>query len=176
MNIKRDRNWICRECGDPNRKHEAKGLCGPCYRKLWKREKRRAAGVKSRPDWKKYDRCIDCGSAKIDSHGRCSSCRKRWLRKTNPGLYYERKRVFDQIRSFGGDPSVVRRREYGQCERCGMTSKEHKKKWGVSLGVHHIDGNGSKSATPNHAPSNLMILCKRCHRALHWENREKEAS
>jgi hypothetical protein len=46
------------------------------------------------------------------------------------------------------------------CEECGTTE---------SLGVHHIDRNPA-----NNDISNLMVLCARHHKKLHWrEDREK---
>lgn len=34
---------------------------------------------------------------------------------------------------------------------------------GSAENVHHIDGNGHRSAAPNHAPDNLICLCRKCH-------------
>ena len=38
-----------------------------------------------------------------------------------------------------------------------------------SIQVHHMDGHGSMSDTPNHAPDNLVTLCRRCHSFVHAE-------
>ncbi len=172
MNKKHPLDWVCPECLIPGRKHMAKDLCERCYLKFYKRRKRAESGAKPRPDWKKFSHCIDCGSTVIDSHGRCSRCYKKWFRRTFPDLCRQRQRVFEHRHSFGGNPGVISRRENGNCEKCGMTSEQHKMKWGISLSVHHIDGKGAKSEHPNHSPSNLMILCKRCHRSIHWEIQE----
>lgn len=40
---------------------------------------------------------------------------------------------------------------------------------GKPIEIHHIDGHGSMSDTPNHSAGNLVTLCRRCHRFVHAE-------
>ena len=40
---------------------------------------------------------------------------------------------------------------------------------GKTIQIHHIDGHGSMSDTPNHSAANLVTLCRRCHRLVHAE-------
>jgi len=60
----------------------------------------------------------------------------------------------------------IRARDGYRCQLCGMSEEEHKKKFGESLNVHHIDYNKK-----NNCPSNLITLCRRCHAATGF-NRE----
>ena len=47
----------------------------------------------------------------------------------------------------------------GKCQQCGVSN--------VKLHVHHRDGNGTTSLTPNHSPDNLIVLCPTCHLCMH---------
>ena len=46
----------------------------------------------------------------------------------------------------------------GACEACGATS---------NLDVHHLD-----ESKTNHAPENLKVLCRSCHKSLHFASSE----
>lgn len=64
---------------------------------------------------------------------------------------------------FGGLRRLILERDNFMCVDCGMTSIQHKEKWGRELTINHIDGNGRNSLQPNNKPSNLETLCFKCH-------------
>lgn len=52
----------------------------------------------------------------------------------------------------------IRARDKWTCQDCG----EQRKRWGIYLHVHHIDGNKL-----NNDPANLISLCAKCHNDRH---------
>jgi hypothetical protein len=76
--------------------------------------------------------------------------------------YYEQKqkpvaREKRENRYFSGNRQAALTRDNNKCQRC------------FEFGdiVHHIDGNGRNSKTPNNILSNLMTLCRACHTEEH---------
>jgi 5-methylcytosine-specific restriction endonuclease McrA len=64
---------------------------------------------------------------------------------------------------FGKLREAVLKRDNWQCQHCGMTNKEHIKKYGRSITIDHKDGNGRYSENPNNDIDNLITLCLKCH-------------
>ena len=79
----------------------------------------------------------------------------------------------DQSR-FGGNRTVALERDGYSCVKCGITEKDHKAKWGYSLTVDHIDGNGRGSSNPNNSLLNMQTLCIPCHTEKSNEDRFKK--
>jgi GTP cyclohydrolase I len=52
------------------------------------------------------------------------------------------------------------------CQKCGKTVS------GNSLIVHHINGEHYIDELTDNSPENLMVLCRKCHTTLHWEQKD----
>ncbi len=66
-------------------------------------------------------------------------------------------------RRFGGNKDKVLKRDGFKCQECGMTREEHFNIFKKDLDVHHKDGHGRNSKTPNHKMNNLITYCTSCH-------------
>lgn len=64
---------------------------------------------------------------------------------------------------FGGNRKKALERDGYTCVLCGMSDEQHRKTWGFSITVDHIDGQGRYSPTKNHKLDNLQTLCVVCH-------------
>lgn len=64
---------------------------------------------------------------------------------------------------FGGNRLKCLSRDGFKCVKCGMDNTKHKEKYGVSLAVDHIDGNGKSAVVKNNRLSNLQTMCFTCH-------------
>lgn len=99
----------------------------------------------------------------IDKNGysNCRVCRCM-------GVIRYTKNNLDKIvnqREFGGNRYKCLERDNYTCVNCGMDNKEHLERWGRTITVDHIDGNGryKKAYEKNHDLSNLQTLCLSCH-------------
>lgn len=73
----------------------------------------------------------------------------------------------DHKRKFGGMRDKVLERDNWECQKCGMIQEQHIILFNRALSIHHIDGNGCNSKTPNNNIDNLQTICIRCHKKLH---------
>ena len=64
---------------------------------------------------------------------------------------------------FDGKRLVVLKRDGYKCVKCGMTQDNHMKRFGASLNIDHIDGNGRGCKKQNNSLENLQTLCFVCH-------------
>lgn len=67
------------------------------------------------------------------------------------------------IKYFSGLRRYILKRDKYTCQECGMTNKEHFRKYKRSITIDHIDGNGRYSKIQNNSPDNLITLCLPCH-------------
>lgn len=155
----------CSECGRIGT--IARGLCTACYQR-WAARKR-GATPKGPYLYRGVKVCTECGG-KAWNHGLCRRCYARWWRKNSDrASLIEQKH--EEKRHYGGHPEIARRIAAG-CEVCGMSNADHKDRFGVRLHVHHRDHNGMASVSPNHDPSNLIVVCGPCHARLHAKERK----
>lgn len=126
--------------------------------------------------------------SKYKNTGKCKECkrncdRKDYYKHREKRLAYwqEHKTKFpDRLREI--NRLAVSRHRFGldrdeiikddtTCEHCGIAQSDHKELYGLSLNIHHIDGWGRKALRvgekPNNDPSNLLVLCSRCHTIEH---------
>jgi predicted HNH restriction endonuclease len=73
----------------------------------------------------------------------------------------------NQRKNFGGRRDELLSILGGKCQKCGLTDEQSVERFGRKLDIHHKDGHGRTSDSPNHSEDNLMILCPPCHRLLH---------
>lgn len=164
MNIAHDpETWVCPECGDRTKKYFAKNLCATCYARQFRRKR----GMKERPFWKKYTKCRVCGKEEIKALGMCAACYNRYLENKNYSRRKQQKKKANQKYGFGRSRTDIYKTLGNRCAICGISEADYKKLTGRSLEIHHKDGNGRTSESPNHDISNLVVLCKRCHRNVH---------
>jgi 5-methylcytosine-specific restriction endonuclease McrA len=126
-----------------------------------------------KPWSKKADACIECSasSRRHMAKGLCTYCylkkyhsdpdnsekvkaqkNKHYIDKQKPAAKEKReKRYFDSNRE------AVLSRDNHTCQRCFQPGNI----------VHHIDGNGRNSKTPNNSMTNLVTLCRACHTEEH---------
>ena len=69
---------------------------------------------------------------------------------------------FDKTRN-GGIRKLVLERDGYKCLDCGMTNAEHLAKWGRSITIDHVDGQGRYSETKNNSLDNQETVCLKCH-------------
>lgn len=102
----------------------------------------------------------------------CLYCKKLLpLKKLKPSksCKYGRLRMcfmcYYDLYMFGGNRKEVFERDKYKCVKCGMTKKQHYKKYDVNLSVDHIDGFGRyvHPKLKNNSMDNLQTLCLSCH-------------
>lgn len=114
--------------------------------------------------------CSDCGSDfeyKSGPQKRCKECQKahnvskihEWLLSDKERLARYAETAKDNY-SFGGNRKKALERDSYTCQHCGTKDDLH---------VHHIDGKGTTTPKEqrNNALSNLLTLCRSCHRKEH---------
>jgi hypothetical protein len=165
-------DWVCIQCKDPSQKHYGKDLCKRCYMIAF----RRRHGIQ--PAHRREPKaCVQCGQVLlIEGRGLCAGCYRKFFRQTHPAYIAGLERELSDRKRFGGRREEIVARARGRCELCGMTEDASVKRWRCRLEVHHKDGNNRLSEHPNHALSNLQLLCKQCHRAVHGNNKKRIAS
>lgn len=161
-------DWICEGCSDPQNEYYAKGLCRACYM----RQRRRAKGAKPAVNWKS-SKCILCGDSKVKAREMCDRCYRRSLPSYVSDERKRQKYLANQRKHFGGRREELLARASNRCEMCGMTDEESLTRWGKKLEIHHVDGRGRESNSPNHDDQNLRVLCRTCHHKMHFGKKER---
>lgn len=130
----------CRECEQfavPNRSRCEIHLKRHAAYVSQRRTERVAAGL-----------CAWCGAVPVEGKRHCQPCLdKETERRHRPGSHY----------NLHGARGVVLDRDGRACRLCGDNT---------GLELHHIDGKGKGHPNPNHDPSNLITLCRICHRSV----------
>lgn len=126
----------------------------------------------------KYSCCVVCGTSEKRhmAKGHCVYCylkkhhadpknKSRILRQKHKHYLLVQKPQSKELREkrwFDGLRGKVLARDGHTCTVCGFTSANESQ-----LIVHHIDGNGRGSLSPNNAMANLTTLCRACHMNEH---------
>lgn len=130
---------------------------------------------------RKFDACRECGTTDIkhQGHGFCGSCYDGWymsdlnrkakVERRRKRRYYanhdevlQRKRDDREQRHFSGLREAVLQRDGQCCTKCSAAD---------NLVVHHVDGVGRGSVSPNNVMDNLVTLCRGCHASIHHAGR-----
>lgn len=123
-----------------------KFCCNPCRYKYYR--------------YHKQKRC-KCGVLICNICDICRKCmiknRDYWGEK-NPR--YNKGTSGGYIQRLSTEAIIKDGRRLDLCEDCGKTGEIHKE-----IKIHHID-----MVRTNNNPSNLKVLCKSCHRRVHWNN------
>jgi len=129
---------------------------------------------------RKFHQCIACGRSDRPhmAKGKCSYCysneyqadpRNHERVQKQKAEHYVRSvgpagnKIAREERWFGGNREAALQRDGYKCCRC--TESDLSK-----LIVHHKDGNGRGSVSPNNALENLITLCRACHPEEHGES------
>lgn len=114
--------------------------------------------------------CSDCGDDFVYGSGpqkRCKPCQKSYsISKIHEWLASDKERLAKYVKkardnySFGGNRKKALERDDYTCQHCGTKDDLH---------VHHIDGKGvtTEKEFRNNSLSNLITLCRSCHRIEH---------
>ncbi len=108
---------------------------------------------------------LKCATCEIEFSRKLSA-----LKKSRSGHHFCTRECKDKAGRFGGIDGINKsikhgkyvnyRRDFAEedmkCARCGYNE------FSICIDVHHIDENHA-----NNDPSNLILLCPGCHRALH---------
>ena len=109
-------------------------------------------------------KCLVCKKEKVKCKVYCSSCYDKQWREINKEKSREyKKKYWNQIR-FGGNRQKVLERDNWECQKCGMSQKQHIILFDRELNIHHISGGGRNCNDPNNDLDNLEALCFKCHR------------
>jgi len=103
--------------------------------------------------------CIDCGKeicmiTGIYGGQKCLSCARTIHGLSNLPYTGEFTKKLKQ---------QIQKRDNYKCQYCGMTQKEHFKKYGRDIEVHHID-----YCPANCKEDNLIILCRKCNTTVNY--------
>jgi len=117
--------------------------------------------IKQKPITKVCDHCKNIFQG-ADNQKYCSECRHWTMHKSQNKYYHSHKTLIaEKNRIFQKTLAYWKYQAYlalgNKCQRCGMTNKEHLKKYNCNLEIHHKDHNRN-----NCKKSNLETLCKKC--------------
>lgn len=124
----------------------------------------------------KFDACVKCGGTDKPhmARGRCSKCylieynadpeNAERIKASKDKHYKKRSRLEAKIlreeRSHDDKRDSILIRDGYKCVLCGRGTE-------AMLVVHHRDGNGRGSKTPNNSDDNLETQCRSCHATTH---------
>lgn len=112
--------------------------------------------------------CTKCQETKLTNefykrgNGLRAQCKRclllgNYARRKKMGYAYHTK-AHDRQRFHGLREQVLTRDEY-KCTACSMTQAQHKERWGRSLTIDHVDGQGRYAKEMNNTLENLRTLC-----------------
>ena len=144
------KKYYCQDCHKVISRNDVI-RCTKCYG-IWERGK-------NHPNYKhgktRNNRCINCNKHITYRAIRCYSCESKGIRsnfyKDGSGYNPYTKEFTLKLRK------EIRQRDNNKCVVCGMTKKEHLKKYNRNLEVHHKDHDKSNCKT-----NNLETRCKKC--------------
>ena len=118
--------------------------------------------------------CKECSKKIKEKYkSRYKEYHREYNRKHRPN--YQQHKKHNETRMFGGQKEVVLARDNYRCVDCGIEQKEHHKKYGIDISVHHKDGKGEGSKIKNNNLDNLVTLCFSCHQKRHLTNKDRHS-
>jgi 5-methylcytosine-specific restriction endonuclease McrA len=147
---------LCVKCGG-ERESGRYLYCATCRKREMEREYR------GTPDERKerWRQRSARSRARKKERGECQNCQRPALPDDVLCAIHREKRstyVADKMYGKGTKARILERDGYRcflQCNRVGRP-----------LHIHHIDGMGHRSVTPNHDDANLVTICDSCHRRV----------
>lgn len=152
------RTFCSEECENKWRKQTFSGEDNPVYSKKQVECEQCGQQFKRTPSRLERSNRTFCGR----------ECTNKWYSDMLSSPWNPKWRTGDVQRDYGENWLEVRRevlkRDRFECQRCGMTWKEHTEKYNKSLDVHHKTPlREFESPKKANTMDNLVTLCKSCH-------------
>ena len=166
-NLARSGKVHCQACMDKMieraRAKRAQGYCVDCKKVKPKGGKSRCESCTVRR--KGYDKrarnaritaglCAQCGKQHSETTKLCKKCKSNALAKAHK-------------KNFRGMRGVIIKRDGGLCRCCGASGKDVHHLDNTGIGGKYVVGSQQLRDDINNDPSNLILLCHRCHLDIH---------
>ena len=141
-------------------KHRSRGFCRKHYRIVIGEGKRRYQKVKNSPSLTNtYKEAIGrYRRTEVYRKSKAISDRKYYLANKKHILEY--KAEWNELKRFGTSRKEILSRDNYKCTECHSPIVN-------DLVIHHINGKGRSTATPDNDLANLTTLCRSCHMRIH---------
>lgn len=140
--------------------HRSRGYCRKHYRQITGECKRRYLKVKSDSKLLGVLKNAVSRYRKTDAYRQSKAKSDKKYYESNIKKIKEYKSEWNELKRFGIKREIILKRDNYKCTHCSSPIID-------DLIIHHIDGKGRSTDTPNNDLSNLITLCRACHIIIH---------